>query len=289
MLRHCFTAMGTEIDCLLEVESSASRTLLRVEEEFRRLESMFSRFREDSELSRLNRAGSLAVSEELLEVTELALEARARTRGRFDPTVHDAVCAAGYDRTFAQLAQDADRPAESRLCGGEVTVDRARGVISLGPATRLDFGGIAKGYTVDRTCEALAEEGPCLVNAGGDLAVRGVPESGAWPVGLKTSDGSMTLGLVDGAIATSGRDLRHWLRGGVEQHHLIDPATGSPAATDLLRVTVVASTAVEAEVMAKVLFLAGEEEALAEAEALELPCVLLTTDGRTVTSGLEGP
>jgi thiamine biosynthesis lipoprotein len=74
----------------------------------------------------------------------------------------------------------------------------------------------------------------------------------------------------------------------VEQHHLIDPATGSPAATDLLRITVVASTTVEAEVLVKALFLVGEDAAHAEAEALGVPCVLVTGDGRTLTSGLVG-
>ena len=66
---------------------------------------------------------------------------------------------------------------------------------------------------------------------------------------------------------------------------MIDPATGRPAATDLLRVTVVGSTAVEAEVLAKAFFLAGERAGAAEADALDVPCVLVTADGRTVLAG----
>ena len=112
--------------------------------------------------------------------------------------------------------------------------------------------------------------GPCLVNAGGYLAVRGEKP---WPVGVE--DGP-TLELSRGAIATSGRDQRHWRRGGEERHHLIDPATGRPAETDLLRVTVVASAAVEADVLAKTLFLGGEEEAA----AADVPALLVTADGR---------
>ena len=70
-----------------------------------------------------------------------------------------------------------------------------------------------------------------------------------------------------------------------ELHHLIDPATGSPAPSDLLRVTVVGSDAVEAEVWAKALYIAGEEEAAREADVRAMPCVLVTTGGRTRLAG----
>jgi thiamine biosynthesis lipoprotein len=211
-------------------------------------------------------------------VVELALLARVRTGGRFDPTVHDALVAAGYDRSFELVPADGPA-ANAAACGGGVLVDGRR--IELEPGVRLDLGGIGKGFAVERAAVVLAAAGPCLVNAGGDLAVRG----GSWPVGLETADGQITLELDRGAIATSGRDRRRWRRNGHEQHHLIDPRTGAPAESDLLRVTVVASDAVEAEVWAKALFLAGEEAAAAEAEGLGLPAVLVTPDGRTRLAG----
>lgn len=119
------------------------------------------------------------------------------------------------------------------------------------------------------------------MNAGGDLAVRGR----RWPVGVETANGFVTLELVSGALATSGRDRRHWRRNGREQHHLIDPRTGEPSASDLLRVTVVGSSAAEAEVLAKSLFLAGEDAAAREAEEDGVAAVLVTADGRTVMTG----
>jgi len=280
---HAFQSMGTTVECLVDHEASSFD---EVEDEFRRLEEIFTRFDGASELSQLNRNGSLAVGADLLELTELALEARERTGGRFDPTVHDAVVAAGYDRTFADL--DPGAPAggdRGRPCGGRVVVDRASSRIELGEGVRLDFGGIAKGYAVDRACDLLAEQGPCLVNAGGDLAVRGRPGQGVWPVEVETPTGAFTLGLESGALATSGSDRRRWFRGGVEHHHLIDPATGRPAESDLLRVTVAASSAVEGEVFAKALYLAGAERAVTEADELGLPCVLVLRDGTTVTAG----
>ena len=157
--------------------------------------------------------------------------------------------------------------------------------ISLGDGVRLDLGGIGKGYAVDRAVELLAPFGPCLVNAGGDLAVSGIPAAGAWSVALETPTGSLNLGLTEGALATSGRDRRRWVAGGEEQHHLIDPATGRPAVSDLVRVSAVAPTAVEAEVAAKTLFLVGEHQAAAEADARGIPALLVTADGRTRKAG----
>jgi FAD:protein FMN transferase len=277
MERRTFRAMGTEIDLLVDA-SGATAALSAAEDEFHRLDAILSRFRQDSELSLLNRAGRLDPGPDLLRVTELALAAREDTGGRFDPTVHDAVVAAGYDRTFESIAAHGPEP-EARACGGEVRIDR--GVIELDDGVRLDFGGIGKGYAADRAAEVLAIAGPCLVNAGGDIAVR----DGAWPIAVQTATGSLTVELTSGALATSGRDRRRWQRGGRELHHIIDPATGTSADGDLDRITVVASDAVAAEVWAKALFLAGEEAGAAEADLLRLPSVFVSTSGTTRFAG----
>jgi thiamine biosynthesis lipoprotein len=279
MERRRFSAMGTEVELLLDAAPNLE-AFDEIEREFERLEELFSRFRPGSELSRLNELGELEAGDELAEVTGLALAARERTGGRFDPTVHDALVAAGYDRTFDELGGRGGTPAPA---AGRV---RLRGrTIQLDPGVRLDLGGIAKGYAVDRTLGTLAAHGPCLVNAGGDLAVAGVPETGVWPVGLETPAGSLTLGLGDGALATSGRDRRRWHVDGEERHHLIDPSTGSPSSSDLLTVTAFAKTAVEAEIEAKSLFLAGETAAAAEADARGIPALLVTGDERMRFAG----
>jgi thiamine biosynthesis lipoprotein len=282
MERRTFHTMGTEIELLVDAKD-ATEALSAAEAEFRRLEAILSRFRADSELSRLNRAGRLDAGPDLVRVTELALAARHQTAGRFDATVHDAVVAAGYDRTFESIAPDGpEAENEPRVCGGLVRVTRER--IELEDGVRLDFGGIGKGYAAERAAEVLATAGPCLVNAGGDIAVR----AGAWPVAVQTGGSSLTLELTSGALATSGRDRRRWRRGGREFHHLIDPATGRPAAGDLVRATVVASDAVTAEVWAKALFLAGGDAGAAEADDLRLPSVFVLTDGSTrLAGGLE--
>jgi thiamine biosynthesis lipoprotein len=268
MRRRSFRAMGTEVELLLAAAEgeAATAALDAAEREVRRLERLCSRFDPGSALTELNRTGSL-VSAELAALVRTALAAREQTGGLFDPTVHDAVRAAGYDRSFEAVPPDGPGRRAAIPCGGEVTVDRDR--VVLAPGVRLDLGGIAKGYAVDRACALLAPAGPCLVNAGGDLAVHGA----SWPVGL---EGGPTLALAEGAVATSGRDRRRWRRSGEERHHLIDPRTGRPADTVLLRVTVVASTAVEAEVLAKAAFLGAP---------IDCPRVLVTADGRTVLAG----
>lgn len=275
--RRSFHAMGTDVELFLAAVpgAAADQSLAAAEAEFERVEALLSRFRDDSELSELNREGRIEAGDDLLAVTELALDARERTGGRFDPTVHDALVAAGYDRTFESVAPDGPAAAVAARCGGRVRVDGR--TIELEPGTRLDFGGIGKGYTVDRAAAILSAAGPALVDAGGDIAAVGRPDAFGWRVGVER----MTLALENAAVATSGRDRRRWRRDGQERHHLIDPVTGRPAETDLLRVSVVADTAVEAEVLAKSLFLAGERAALAEG----VRAVLVTADGRTVIAG----
>lgn len=278
MTRRTFRAMGTDIELLVTAERPDG-ALAAAEAECHRLEALLSRFLPDSELSQLNERGSLEAGPDLLEVVRLALEARRQTGGRFDPTVHDAVVAAGYDRTFDELPAEGPAPAGGSRCAGGVHLGGNR--IELDEGVRLDLGGIGKGYAAENAATILAIAGPCLVNAGGDVAARG----GSWPIGVKTADGALTLELATGGLATSGRDRRRWQRAGKELHHLIDPVTGRPAACDLVRATVVAPDAVQAEVWAKALFLAGSHAAAAEADAQGLPCVLVTETGETRLAG----
>lgn len=288
MQRREIRAMGTTVEMLVDAPATPS-----VERAFddacaaiEHHEDRFSRFRESSELSLLNRRGRLRASDDMLAVVALAIEARTRTGGRFDPTVHDAVVAAGYDRTFDAVPSDLPGPpAAPARCGGGVSIDAERGEITLEPGVHLDLGGIAKGWIVDRVAERLGAAGPCLVNAGGDIRIAGPFRRSPWPVGVETPGEELVIGLREGAVATSGRDRRHWRRGGAEQHHLIDPVRGLPADGDLRTVTVVAGDACQAEVLAKSFFLRGERGASREAETLGIPCVLVTGDDRVVLTG----
>ena len=172
--RHRFRAMGVEVELLTSAPYPAAEPGFEAAQaEFERLEQIFSRFDPESELSRLNRSRRGRVSAELCELAAFALAARERTGGLVDATVHDALIAWGYDRTYAELVgRDVLLPAARPvLCGGAFRVDEASGHIELEGAARLDFGGLAKGYAVDRALGRLAHLGAAVVNAGGDLAV----------------------------------------------------------------------------------------------------------------------
>jgi thiamine biosynthesis lipoprotein len=280
MQRRSFAAMGTEVELLLEADDVC--LLMDVEAEFQRLETVLSRFSSDSELSRLNEAGEGHVGPELLEVIELAMEARAASGGRFDPTVHDAVVAAGYNRSFELLDESPGTPTTPARVGGAVAIDRNAGHVALEPGYRLDLGGIAKGWAADRALAVLTGAGPALVNAGGDVAAGGR----LWPIAVEAEGAEITLGLEDGGVATSGRNRRTWVCEGEARHHLIDPVTGLPAVGDVLTVTVAAGSACEAELLAKTLFLAGDSRrAFDEAEQAGIPTVLVTSAGKVLLAG----
>ena len=236
-----------------------------------------------SALSLLNAAGALNAPPELVEVTTLALDARERTGGRFDPTVHNAVVAAGYDRSFDEIRSDGAPISPGAACGGRVAVNGS--TIEIEPGYRLDLGGIAKGYAADRACALLAEAGPCIVNAGGDLASHDTPRraSGPWPSrcrALRSLSGSgaarspRQAGITGAGAGVASSSTISSIRQRACRH---EPRS--------VRVTAFAPTAAEAEVIAKALLLAGERAARIEADALGVPAVLVTDDERVVLAG----
>ncbi len=132
---------------------------------------------------------------------------------------------------------------------------------------RIDLGGIAKGWAVQKAAQQLMIYGPCLVDAGGDMMTFGaVPGTADWQIEIADPSNPdhdvMTFNVRDQAVATSGIDRRRWQRNGLWQHHLIDPHTGQPSTSELLTATVIASTTVEAEVYAKTVFLMGAQAGL---------------------------
>ena len=270
-----FRAMGCEVTlCLADAGTrSAEPSLAVARAMFEAAEARLSRFRPDSELSQLNaRSGqAVAVSPLLWQAVSLALAGARRTGGLYDPTIIDALEAAGYDRSFASTLDTRvpTRPLgpataswrDARLHPESKTVTLPRGL-------RLDLGGVAKAWTAERVAGYLARFGPCLVDAGGDIAVRGcLPGQTGWPIGVadpRRPEVDLALLLLrDRGVATSGVDYRRWQRGDRMQHHIIDPRTRRPADTDLLTATVVAADAAEANLHALVAVLLGARAGLA--------------------------
>ncbi|HZR93673.1 MAG TPA: FAD:protein FMN transferase [Gaiellaceae bacterium] len=269
-----FPAMGTACAAAVTAPAGESRrartALAAARAEVEACERALSRFDPGSDLSRLNAAGGAwtPVGERLLAALQAALRARLDSGGRFDPTVLPALVAAGYDRTFAELEQREPRPARSWRAGAAIELDRERGAARLEPGAAVDLGGIGKGFGAARALDAMREAWPglpgALVDLGGDIAVEGAPPGdGPWRIAVaEPRRPGATLGTIAlraGGVATSGRDRRRFGPGRA-LHHLIDPATGLPAARGPLAVTVVAPDAPQAEAFATALAVCSLDE-----------------------------
>jgi thiamine biosynthesis lipoprotein len=298
---HRFRAMNTEVAAWLWSDIGHAAVWLReVEAFFGEVEAELSRFRPDSGLSRLNAAvgrGPQPISELLETVLSLALKAAEESNGLFDPTVLHALRQAGYDRSFELLAglpaQDAGQPVSP---GGGATVNwRAvelnpiLGTAALPPGLGLDLGGIAKGWAVDRAAEMLGAWGAAMVDAGGDIRVSAAAGGEPWPIGIQNPfDPARDLGVIaldGGAVVTSTVGRRRWQRDQQTMHHLIDPRTGKPSQSDLHTVTVLAPTAANAEVAAKVALILGSDRGRAHLIQRGLSGVFVDQLGRLEVVG----
>ena len=279
---HSFRAMGTEVSLTGPDEASFTGASEAVEFVFAREERRFSRFRDDTELSRVNLAAGrwTPVSAPFQALVDLALAQAQRTDGLFDPTVLNAMVAAGYDRDFDEVlagARGALHP--PRPCGRWREVATRPGEILLPAGVGLDFGGIAKGWTSDLAAEAAMLEGLTwsLVSAGGDLRIAGDAPS----IDVRIEDPgdasatAATLRLATGALASSSTLRRAW---GPDLHHVIDPRTGAPSDSPIVQSTVWAPTCAEAEVLATWTLLTGM------AAIDTVPCALVSRDGDMIVN-----
>jgi FAD:protein FMN transferase len=297
-----FRAMGTS--CRIAVAGAADprdadAAIAAGRAEIARCERVLSRFDAASDLTRVNAAAGnwVAVDPILLDALAAALRAREDTDGLYDPTVLPALTAAGYDRSFEQLALRDARPPlrpDGWRAGAHVELDAGRSRVRLPAGCAVDLGGIGKGYSATRAVRAMREAGPCLPGAladlGGDIAVGGAaPGGGGWRIGIADPrEGGAQLGVlaVRGAgVATSGRDRRRFGPGSL-LHHLIDPATGRPAGPGPLTVTVVAPTASVAEAHATALAILPVDRAGAYlGERPWLAALLVRHDGELALFG----
>ena len=286
-----FQAMNTNVQVFIR-EGGFAPLLAAAQEAFQREEARLSRFRPDSELSRFNARTTdrFPVSPEMLRVIELAQRFCRLTQGLFEPAVLANLEAAGYDRSFELIAAAADTPTGARLAEARGSVlDLRLGPSDLTvegpPGLRIDLGGIGKGYTVDRTAEVLARARDFLVNAGGDIYASGRgPDGDGWLVAIADHfDPAVDIAqlwLRDEALATSTVAVRRWQRAGRWQNHLIDPRTGAPVDSGSVSVSVIARTAVEADVFAKTALLLGPDEGRRFLESRRLPGLFALSDGR---------
>lgn len=276
-----FKALGTQVTVWPDLD---------LEPWFRALERTLSRFKPDSDLSRLNRAsGRLQVVSPLLyDAVSAALRAAAATDGAFDPTILPALESAGYSRSFERGPGAVGPPVPAGQWHRVCLVPALRAVI-LPAGVRLDLGGIGKGLAADGALRLLRSVPRALVDAGGDIALRTGPGDPPAEVEVESPfDPTRMLGVLrlrSGAVATSSTRGRAW---GPGLHHLIDPRSGRPAESELVAATVVARTAAQADVLAKVCIIRGADAAFPLLGGLAASALLVTRRGDLIlTPGME--
>lgn len=257
------------------------------------MDAAASRFRDDSDLARVNAAAGrpVAVSDLLAETLDVALHAAARSRGAVDPTLGRALVALGYATDYSLAGTF--RPLESQppAAAGrwrEVELDRGRRLVRVPAEVHLDLGAVAKAHAADLAADAAHRSAgaPVLVSLGGDVAVRGRAPGEGWVVRVAEGPGGPgpLVHVAFGGLATSTTTVRRWGHAGRTYHHVLDPATGRPVEGVWRTATVAAATCVEANTATTAALVLGDdaEEWLA---AHGLAARLVTTDGRVHVTG----
>lgn len=242
--------MGTRV----EVWSESTRAWQATRDLFEEVEQVASRFRPDSELSRVNQDARerVTVTSLLGDLLACAVQGHEMTDGLVDAGVGAAMPAWGYDRTFAEIEPREVEP--SPLPPATWRYDPRHRVLTRPRGVMIDLGGIAKGWTAD----LAVETGRALVvSAGGDI------RSAHPDTVVKIDDGaggiaaSVCLGV--GGLASSSTAHRSWRVGRRTVSHLIDPRNGRPVDSPVIAATATAGTAFEAELAAKVVLILGED------------------------------
>ena len=265
-------ALGGGYRLIVTRPSRVEAAQMALEEHLRDIDAAASRFREDSELSRLNaQAGrEVRVGRLLGRAIQEALRGASLSDGAVDPTVGQAVRIAGYDADFAAVAPDgpALQVTVERVPGWRaVQYDASSRTVIVPRGVELDLGATAKALAADLGAQAAlgaAGGGGVLVSLGGDIAVAGEAPPGGWPVQVSEDGaapihaGEETISITAGGLATSSTTVRRWTRGGAVLHHIIDPETGQPAAGPWRTATVAAATCVDANIASTAAIVKGD-------------------------------
>jgi FAD:protein FMN transferase len=293
-----FEALGTSAQVSVTDAELLDPAVEAVEAALAAIDLACSRFRDDSELTALNRSAGrpFAASPLLVEALEVALRAAEQTDGDVDPTVGRAMTGLGWDCDFSVLVTRDERDRFQAIPAAgwrSIAVDYARRIVEVPAGVQIDLGATAKAFAADRcalVASAAAPGAGVLVNLGGDLAVAGEAPEDGWPV-LVTDDhrspldgDGQTIALTSGGLATSSTTVRRWRAGGREHHHIVDPRTGLAAEEVWRTVSVAAASCVDANTASTAAIVRGRE-APSWLERSGLPARLVALDGSVAYTG----
>lgn len=293
--------MGTRVSVELwhEDEAQGQALVQRVLAEYRRIDASMSTYKADSEISMINRTaafGPVVAGEELFNLIRRSVELSTLSAGAFDITYESV----GYLYDFRVRRRPSQSEIDVRLAAIDyrhIVLDPAAGTVAFAhPEVRINLGGIAKGYAVERGAALLQAAGVthALLNAGGDTRVLGDRRGQPWIVGIRhprAADQVVTrLPLVDEAISTSGDYERFFEDAGRRYHHIINPMTGSPT-EGILSVTVIGPDATLTDGLSTTLFVLGVERGLEFIRTLpEYEAIIVDAAGRlSYSDGLAPP
>jgi thiamine biosynthesis lipoprotein ApbE len=291
-----FPALGTTAQITVDDAGALPFALAVFKSELAAVDHACSRFRTDSELTRLNESSgrSVPVSALLLDALEVGLRAAAATDGDVDPTIGRAMSGLGWDLDFSIVVSRREpRTIEvTPACGWRaIRLDRSRGTARVPRGIEVDLGATAKAFAADRCARAVADATGVgvLVSLGGDIAVCGRTPRHGWPVLVAddhrctTTAHGQTIAIYEGGLATSSTTVRRWQAGGAERHHIVDPRSGLPVDPFWRTVSVSAASCVDANIASTAAIVRGES-ALPWLEALGLPARLVAVDGAVATT-----
>ncbi len=278
--------MGTfsRVVAIAATEEAAAACAEAAFAEQRRVDSRMSAHRVTSELSRVNRQAHekpVLVSEATFEVVQRAIHFSKLSAGAFDITVGPLIDLWHAADGNAPPTEDALAEARSRVGYEKLILDENAGTIRFAvEGMRIDLGGIAKGYAIDRSIEAMKQGGAVggMVDIGGDMRCFGRPPRGQenWGIGLQdpnvppddlSGKSLLVLKVADKAVATSGDYRRFTEVGGRRESHIVDTHTGH-GANQLASVTVIAADAITADALATAVSALGLEKGMALVERL---------------------
>ena len=232
------------------------------------LDAVCSRFRADSDLSRVNAHPGrwVEVDPLLLEAVRVGCVAAEQTGGLVSPLLGRTLVQLGYDRDFAQLrdrGEATDSAGDPPAPDAWRAIEAGQGMLRIPDGSALDLGCTGKAWAADLIATAYEHYGlgPAIVSVGGDLRIA-EPDGAPWPVAVSEHPGASpdtVVGLDRGGLATSSTQVRRWTHRGVRRHHLLDPRSGQPVDETWRTVTAVGETCVAANTATTTALVLGAE------------------------------
>lgn len=287
--------------------SNAEDALNQCEYEIKNLEGLFAVKDSSSDIYKINLGGGsvVEVSDDTAKVITKALEFSEKTDGALDITIYPVLKEWGFTTGEYQV------PDESKIKNLLQFVDYHNinvngNNVNIPEAYAVDLGSVAKGYTSDKLCEILKNNGitSAIINLGGNVQTVGTkPDGSKWNVGIQnpqdSSSNICTVRIADRAVITSGNYERYFEQDGKKYWHIIDPKTGYPAANGIISSTIIGESGTECDALSTALFVMGTDKAIEYCKNNpNIEAILVTddmkiyitdglTDSVTMTEGLE--